>query len=288
MPIDATVALDAPPLVREVSWTDRDVLLYHLGIGAGASATDPKELRYTYERDLQVLPSFATVVGGGVVGEGGLNALPGLKLDLKAVLHGGQEVVVHRPIPAQGTAIASSGVSAVYDKGKAAVIVIESTAALPDGTPLYASRNEIFVRGEGGFGGDRGPTTAFPPPDRAPEFVVERPTHPNQALLYRLSGDRNPLHAEPAFAAAAGFDRPILHGLCSYGLVLKAAVDTCLGGETTRVARYRGQFAGVFFPGETMRVRIWQGPGTRLLVRATAADRDDAPVLSNCTVEYHD
>jgi len=285
MPIDVATALAANPSRHEASWTAKDVMLYHLGIGAGTPATDRAELRYTYEDDLQVLPSFVTVIGGGAIG-GGLSSLPGIDVDLKSVLHGGQEIVVHRPLPARGTIVQSGRVRAVYDKGRAAVIVLEGSGTLADGTELYTSLNEIFVRGEGGFGGDRGPATAYPVPDREPDLTVERATRGDQALLYRLSGDWNPLHADPDFAKAAGFDAPILHGLCSYGLVLKAVVDSCLDGDATRVRRYRTRFAGIFFPGETMRVRIWQDGDTRLLVRATAAQRDDAAVLSDCLVDY--
>jgi acyl dehydratase len=285
MPIDVGTALAADPSRHEVSWSTKDVLLYHLGIGAGTPATDQAELRYTYENDLQVLPSFVTVIGGGAVG-GGLSSLPGIDIDLKSVLHGGQEIVVHRPLPTRGSIVQSGRVRAVYDKGRAAVIVLEGSGTLADGTELYTSLNEIFVRGEGGFGGDRGAATAYPVPDRAPDVTAERATRGDQALLYRLSGDWNPLHADPDFAKAAGFDAPILHGLCSYGLVLKAVVDSCLDGDATRVRRYRTRFAGIFFPGETMRVRIWQDGDTRLLVRATAAQRDDAAVLSDCLVEY--
>ncbi len=269
MPIDVATALAANPSRHEASWTAKDVMLYHLGIGAGTPATDRAELRYTYEDDLQVLPSFVTVIGGGAIG-GGLSSLPGIDVDLKSVLHGGQEIVVHRPLPARGTIVQSG----------------EGSGTLADGTELYTSLNEIFVRGEGGFGGDRGPATAYPVPDREPDLTVERATRGDQALLYRLSGDWNPLHADPDFAKAAGFDAPILHGLCSYGLVLKAVVDSCLDGDATRVRRYRTRFAGIFFPGETMRVRIWQDGDTRLLVRATAAQRDDAAVLSDCLVDY--
>jgi acyl dehydratase len=285
MPIDVATALAADPSRHEASWSAKDVVLYHLGIGAGTPAGDRAELRYTYEGNLQVLPSFLTVIGGGAL-VGGLSSLPGVDVDLKSVLHGGQEIVVHRPLPVQATITTSSRVRAVYDKGRAAVIVLEGSGTLADGTELYTSLHEIFVRGEGGFGGDRGASVAYPVPDGPPDVTAERPTRADQALLYRLSGDWNPLHADPEFAKAAGFDAPILHGLCSYGLVLKAVVDACLDGDAARVRRYRTRFAGVFFPGETMRIRVWRDGDARLLVRATAAERGDAAVLSDCLVEY--
>jgi acyl dehydratase len=283
MHLDVATALTAPAYRQQTSWDDKDVLLYHLGIGAGSAPTD---LRYTYENDLQVLPSFVTVIGGGMPG-GGLSSRPGFDVDLASILHGSQEIVVHQPLPAYGSVVQSGRVSAVYDKGKAAVVVLEGSGTFPDGTELYTSRNELFVRGEGGFGGDRGPATNIAFPDREPDHTVEKTTRADQALIYRLSGDRNPLHADPDFAKAAGFDAPILHGLCSYGLVLKAVVDACLHGDATRIRRYRTKFAGVLFPGETIRVRVWQdGGGSRFLLRATAIDRHDAPVLSDGLVEY--
>ena len=283
MPIDVAKALAAEPRTSPLSWGHKDVQLYHLGLGAGVPATDPGELRYTLESRLHVLPSFATVAGAGMAALGGLSA-PGIEVDLAAVLHGGQSVTVHRPIPVSGEATQTSTVSAVYDKGKAAVIVLRSEASDADG-PLWTSDSSIFVRGEGGFGGERGPSVRLEVPSREPEFTVLRPIREEQALLYRLSGDWNPLHADPEFAKLAGFERPILHGLCSYGMALKAVVDTVLGGDVARVTSYRTRFAGIVFPGETLRIRMWTDEGlTRLTV--TAAERDDAPVLADTVVSH--
>ncbi|AEW93768.1 MULTISPECIES: MaoC/PaaZ C-terminal domain-containing protein [Streptomycetaceae] len=289
MPIDAVKATSAEPRSTPISWDHKDVQLYHLGIGAGSRpdladpATDPAELRYTLESRLHVLPSFATVAGGGMALAGGLTA-PGIDVDLAAVLHGGQRVEVHRPIPVRGSAVQTSRVAAVYDKGKAAVIVLRSDVADADG-PLWTCDTQIFVRGEGGFGGDRGPSVRTDPPGRAPDREVTRPIRPDQALLYRLSGDWNPLHADPEFARRAGFDRPILHGLCSYGIVLKAVTDTLLDGDVLRIRACSARFAGVVLPGETLRVRMWAEAG-RILVTAVAAERSDAPVLTDTVVEH--
>ncbi|MEV6568701.1 MaoC/PaaZ C-terminal domain-containing protein [Streptomyces kronopolitis] len=290
MPIDAAKATSAEPRSTELAWEHKDVQLYHLGVGAGAAtpekphpATDPDELRYTLESALHVLPSFATVAGGGMALAGGLSA-PGIEVDLAAVLHGGQTVTVHRPVPVRGRAVQTSSVPAVYDKGKAAVIVLRSEVADEDG-PLWTCDTQIFVRGEGGFGGERGPSARLELPERAPDLDTERHIREDQALLYRLSGDWNPLHADPEFAALAGFDRPILHGLCTYGVTLKAVVDTVLGGEVARVTSYTTRFAGVVFPGETLRLRMWREPG-RVQVSVTAADRDDAPVLADTVVTH--
>lgn len=289
MPIDVGKALAAEPRRTDLTWGHKDVQLYHLGIGAGANpdkhspATDPDELRYTLESRLHVLPSFVTVAGGALAAAEGLSS-PGVDVDLAAVLHGGQRIEVHRPIPAEGRAVQTARVVAVYDKGKAAVIVLRSEAA-DDSGPLWTSDTRIFVRGEGGFGGERGASERLEPPGRAPEMTVERPVREDQALLYRLSGDWNPLHADPEFARRAGFDRPILHGLCTYGITLKAVVDTMLGGDVSRVRAYTTRFAGVVYPGETLRIRLWRQPG-RVQVSVTAVERDDAPVLADTVVEH--
>ncbi|MET7314781.1 MULTISPECIES: MaoC/PaaZ C-terminal domain-containing protein [Streptomyces] len=310
MPIDAATALAAPPRTEEISWTRKDVQLYHLGIGAGVPATDVRELRYTLESRLQVLPSFATVAGARPPGVIRALSVPGVDVDLARVLHGGQTLTVHRPLPVQGTATTTSRVTAVYDKGTAAVLHLRTEAADADG-PLWTDEAQVFVRGEGGWGGDRGSSVRAAAPAGEPALTVDRPVREDQALLYRLSGDGNPLHADPEFARRAGFDRPVLHGLCTYGLTLKTVVDHLLAGEATRVRGCAARFAGVAYPGETLRIRLWpeepgrpdrpdrpeqpdgtaaragapQGGGT---VRATvtALERDEAPVLADTVVEY--
>lgn len=278
MPIDVDRALTAEPRTADLSWREKDVLLYHFGVGAGRPATDPAELRYVLEDRLRVLPSFATVAGGAMDWWDAVSA-PGVDVDLAAVLHGAQRLTLHRPLPARGDVERRSEVTAVHDKGGAAVVVLRSEAADAEG-PLWSGEAQVFVRGEGGFGGDRGPSGRLPDPAGPPVRVLECATREDQALLYRLSGDRNPLHAEPEFARRAGFERPILHGLCSYGMVLKAVVDGELDGGVSRVRDYAVRFTGIVLPGETLRVSVWHdGPG-RLRVAAAAAERADAPVLS--------
>ncbi|MEU1190130.1 MaoC/PaaZ C-terminal domain-containing protein [Streptomyces sp. NPDC005859] len=284
MPIDAAKALAAEPRTGEITWDRRDVQLYHLGVGAGVPATDPDELRYTLESRLHVLPSFATVAGSGSPGVISGLSMPGVEVDLARVLHGGQHLEIHRPIPVTGRATATGRIAAVYDKGKAAVLVMRTEVADEDG-PLWTNDAQIFVRGEGGWGGDRGPSARLDPPVGEPDKVVERAVREDQALLYRLSGDYNPLHADPEFAKLAGFDRPILHGLCTYGITLKAVVDTLLDGDVSRVRGYATRFAGVVFPGETLRIRMWRGEGT-VRVAVSAVQRDDAPVLADTLVEH--
>ncbi|ATY10840.1 3-alpha,7-alpha,12-alpha-trihydroxy-5-beta-cholest-24-enoyl-CoA hydratase [Amycolatopsis sp. AA4] len=280
MPIDPAVAIGADLGEVRFAWTPSDVLLYHLAVGAGADPVAERELRYTYERDLRVLPTFATVAANLRTFEPPALNFPGVDIDLAKVLHGKQEIALHRPIPAEGKAVARTRIADVFDKGKAAVLVQETEVADESGAPLWTARSSIFARGEGGFGGERGPSDKIEWPDREPDAVLDVPTLPQQALLYRLCGDRNPLHADPAFAKAAGFDRPILHGLCTYGVVAKAVVDAFLDGDPERVSAFGTKFAGVVFPGENLRVRVWRENG-RLLVTTTASERGDAPVLAD-------
>ena len=169
----------------------------------------------------------------------------------------------------------------IFDKGKGAVVVLETVGA--SDKPLFASRISTFARGEGGFGGPDAPPAGNAAPERVPDIEVDCPTLPQQALLYRLTGDRNPLHADPEYAKRGGFDQPILHGLCSYGIVLKAVVDEALGGDVGRVSRYQARFAGVVFPGETIVVRMWHEDEGRIVVAAYTKERG-TPVITNAAV----
>ncbi|MEU5505956.1 MaoC/PaaZ C-terminal domain-containing protein [Streptomyces fungicidicus] len=285
MPIDVRTALTAPPRTAGISWTAKDVILYHLGVGAGGSAaTDPAELRYTLETRLHVLPGFAAVAGAGSPGVTAALTMPGIDVDLARALHAGQSLTLHRPLPTEGAATTTARIDAVYDKGNAAVLVMRTEAADGDG-PLWTDEAWVHLRGEGGWGGDRGPSVRPVPETGRPDRTVERTVREDQALLYRLSGDWNPLHADPEFARRAGFDRPVLHGLCTYGMTLKAVVDTLLDGDVTRVRSCATRFTGIVHPGETLRIRMWRGDG-EVRVAVTAVDRDDAPVLDGMTVAH--
>jgi acyl dehydratase len=279
VPIDPDVALGAELPAEDFSWTASDVLLYHLALGAGTDPLDPRELRYATEDDLHVLPTFAVVAQTVHRFEPPAVEYPGISIDLAKVLHGTQRVDVHRPLPTDGKARATARVSGIYDKGSAAVIETQTVVTDLDGEPIWTNTSSIFARGEGGWVGDRGPSGPPPPPERAPDAVIVTPTAPQQALWYRLLGDRNPLHSSPEFAARAGFPRPILHGLCTYGMVCKAVVDAELDGDVRRVGGYGVRFAGVVFPGETLRTSVWREEG-RLVLTTTVDDRDGAPALT--------
>ncbi|MDP9823180.1 MaoC/PaaZ C-terminal domain-containing protein [Nocardioides massiliensis] len=289
MPIDPSVAIGASTGEKTFRWDESDVLLYHLAVGAGSepgSFVSPDSLRYTLDDDnLQVLPSFAVVAPTFHETDPPPLDLPGCDINLSQVVHGAQTITVHGPVPTSGEATLRTRITDIWDKGKAAVIWQEGTAVSPEGQELWTVRSSIFVRGEGGWGGDRGESTAVEVPDRAADADVSYATTPNQALLYRLCGDRNPLHADPEFAKGAGFPAPILHGLCSYGVVLRLVTDALLDGDTSRVGSFTGRFAGVVFPGETIRVQAWD-QGDELVVAASIAggERDGSPVLADCVV----
>jgi acyl dehydratase len=279
MPIDLDAALGAEFGAAEFSWTATNVQLYNLALGADADPIDPRELSYVIDGDPQVLPTFGCVAASFNDIEPPKVSWPGIEIDLAKILHASEQVTVPAPLPPSGSARAVSRIAEVWDKGKAAVVVVETSVTDFDGKPLWTQQRSILARGEGGFGGERGPSTSAATPDRAPEFEVDIPVLPQQALLYRLCGDRNPLHSDPAFASAAGFDRPILHGLCTYGMTCKTIVDTVLDGNAGVVGCYGARFAGVVFPGETLRAGIWQ-EGDRLLANIVAPSRDNAAVLN--------
>ena len=279
MPIDADVALAAELEPIEFSWVSSDIQLYHLGLGAGADPMDRRELRYLVDDTPQVLPTFGNVAATFHATKPPTVQFPGIDIELSKVLHASERVEVPAPLPPSGSARAVTRFTDIWDKGKAAVIWSETTVSAPDGTLLWTQRRSIFARGEGGFGGERGPSSSDAAPDRSPDLEVEVPILPQQALLYRLCGDRNPLHSDPEFAAAAGFPQPILHGLCTYGMTCKAITDALLDGDAGAVAAYGARFSGVAYPGETLKVGIWKESGL-FLASVVAPSRDNVVVLS--------
>lgn len=279
MPIDIESALGASLPSTSYSWEDKDVILYNLAVGAGDPPTDPQELRYAYEADLVAIPTYGTIPPFGMLMS--MAGVEGVDINLGQILHGEQELIVHQPIPTSGRVEQSGAITAIHDKGKGALVVVEVVSVLEKtGEELFTNRASIYVRGEGGFGGDPGPSSTANPPGRDPDHVVESKTLPQQALLYRMaSGDVNPLHVDPGFAGFAGFERPILHGLCTYGIVAKAAVDEAMGGEPQRLWSYRARFSGHVFPGETLVTRIWEEDDS-LVLEARTKERDTKALSS--------
>ena len=269
MPINPNaVGLAAEPV--EVSWTSKDALLYAVGIGGGLD-----ELQYTTENtkglEQKAFPTFPVVIGSGR----GMGAMGMIGTYNPALLvHGQQAVTLHRPLPVEGSAIVTSRVVAIYDKGKAAVPVFASEARLADGSPLYTTTMSAFIRGEGGWGGERGPSGPVnEPPARTPDHEVTYQTSETQALVYRLSGDRNPLHTDPAFAKLGGFDRPILHGLCSYGFTGRALLHSLCGSDSDRFRHMEARFASPVLPGESLTVRMWVTAPGEAVFTTSVGDR---------------
>jgi acyl dehydratase len=250
MPLDPT-AIGATGGPQERTWTSMDCLLYALGVGAGID-----ELQFSTEKDQEVLPTFAVIIGGGGVPFDKIGSFNPAML-----VHGEQAIEVYRPIPADGALRSTGRVAAIWDKGegKGAVCVMESEAVdAATGEPLFKTTMSAFIRGEGGFGGERGPSAPKTgAPDRAADHVVTYETRPDQALLYRLSGDRNPLHSDPEFAKMAGFERPILHGLCTYGFTGRALLHSLCDGRVDRFKSMSVRFSKPVMPGDTLTVSMW-------------------------------
>lgn len=240
------------------SYGDRETMLYALGLGMSRDQLNPDELRYTFEQDLKTIPTMAALFGQGS------NALGGGKssINYTLVVHGEQRVTVHQPLPWKADLLVDTRVVEALDKGadKGAVIYIETATRLKDtGAAVSTAVSTIFARGDGGFGGPSGPapveTHAIP--DRAPDASCELSTRDDQALIYRLSGDRNPLHADPGFAEAAGFPKPILHGLCTYGVACRAVLQTICDYDHTKIRTFDARFSAPVFPGETIITDMW-------------------------------
>ncbi|HXF52062.1 MAG TPA: MaoC/PaaZ C-terminal domain-containing protein [Dehalococcoidia bacterium] len=259
MPVSADIVGKELP-TQTFEYTQRDVMLYALGVGAGLD-----ELDFIYEKNLKVLPTFAVIPAFPVMG--GLGSV--ITFNPALLLHGEQGIRLNGPIPTSGKLTTTGKIAAVWDKGSGAVVVIESETRDESGKTLFSNTASVFLRGEGGFGGERGPSgPKNVPPDRAPDATVSYTTLPIQAALYRLSGDRNPLHIDPDFAKLGGFDRPILHGLCTFGHVGRAILHTYAGSDPARFKSMEARFSGVVYPGETITTEMWQEPGGKIYFQA--------------------
>lgn len=244
------------PSVFDYTW--RDVILYHLGIGASA-----QDLNFVFEGargGLQVVPTFGVIPAFEVLWQ----VVENLNVAVQKVLHGEQTILADRPIPPQGRLLTTARLEGIYDKGKAAVVQVRSETASEQGEKLFRCLAVFFCRGEGGWGGDPGPKGERHevPGARPPDFAVADQTSPNQAVLYRLMGDVNPLHADPEFAAGAGFAQPILHGLCTFGFAARAVLKAICDNDVRRLKEFKVRFSNVVFPGETLITRGWKvNPG---------------------------
>lgn len=274
---DALMAWPFPDI--EQTYEARDTILYALGIGLGADPLDPGQLRFVYEEGLAALPSMAVVLG-----------YPGLwmrdpetGIDWVKVLHGEQAFEIHQPLPAEGTVIGRTKVTGIVDKGAGKGALVYTERSIHDkasGEKLASLTSTTFCRGNGGFGGPDGPVLQpHPVPEGEPDEICDLPTITQAALIYRLSGDLNPLHADPQIARAAGFDRPILHGLCTLGVAGHAILKACCGYEPGRLKSLRLRFSAPVYPGETIRTEIWRD-GNAVSFRSRVVERD-VVVLNN-------
>jgi acyl dehydratase len=276
------VGVRSDPVER--TWDADVVQIYALGLGAGAE--DPlQELEFTTENtagvQLKVLPTFAVLAAQARTGRRPLG-----DFDPAQLVHAEQSFELHAPLPVAGRVEVTNTVTGIHDKGSGALVVTESVATdVETGKQLITSRGGAFIRGEGGFGGSRGPSDGWAAPDREPDHVVRYRTRPDQALIYRMSGDRNPLHADPAFAARGGFPRPILHGLCTYGFTGRALLHTLCGSDPERFDSMYGRFSRPVLPGDELVISIWLGdPGTALFRTATG---DGTVVIDRGRVGFH-
>ena len=258
MPINPdAVGAEGSPTRR--TWTSKDALLYAVGVGAG---TD--ELQFTTENTKdtpqKVLPTFAVIIGGGGVPMDQVGSFNPMLM-----VHGEQGIELFDEIPADGEIESVGRITGIYDKGSAAVLEFESTSSdATTGKPLLKTHTSLFCRGEGGWGGERGPSVKLEYPDRDPDQQTTYKTREDQALTYRLSGDRNPLHSDPSFAAMGGFDRPILHGLCTWGFTGRALLHALCDGNPGKFKSMKSRFSKPVMPGDELTVSMWVDGDTAL------------------------
>jgi len=295
MPIYYPDILDQRTDPRTFTYGDKDVMLYALGIGLGADPMGEKELPFVYERGLKVAPTAATVLaaaGGGGRAVAGRASPPlpaghrASQINFLMMVHGEQKVELHKPLPASGTFTAEGRTVGAWDKGegKGAVVVNETIWTDEKGEKVATLTGSMFARGDGGFGG---PTEGQPEPHatptRAPDLSVDITTRPDQALLYRLNGDRNPLHADPEFAARAGFPRPILHGLCTYGITCRAVLQEIVDYDADQILSHQVRFSAPVFPGDTITVDLWKD-GKQISFEARVKARGVTVIKNGLTV----
>ena len=260
------------------TYTERDTILYALGIGLGMDPLDPQQLRFVYEKDLRAVPSMVAVLGA----PGTSWRYEGLGVDWVKLVHGEQRIRIFKPLPVAATLTATSKITSITDKGagKGALMTTERVLYEKGSSEPLASAMQIgFLRGDGGFSAASGVSDPDPPrlppvPDSRPDIELELPSLPQSALIYRLSGDYNPLHCDPEFARAAGFPRPILHGLCTFGMAAHAVLKSCCGYDGARVRSMAMRFTAPVYPGETVAFQIWRAGANRLHLRARVPARD--------------
>eukprot|EP01027_Heterolobosea_sp_BB2_P009093 GEZU01013445.1.p1 GENE.GEZU01013445.1~~GEZU01013445.1.p1 ORF type:complete len:427 (-),score=97.02 GEZU01013445.1:139-1419(-) len=271
----------------EFSFTQRDVAMYALSIGAARDPLNPSELKFVYENspDFCTLPFMGVIFPSYVLTQ--ILSINGLKFDPMMLLHGEHFLELFRPLPTSGTVVNNARVKHLYDKGKGALLIVDViTSDKASGQQLCRNEFSLFIRGIGGFGGERGPsdTNANQPPQRPADYTHTETTSENQALFYRLNGDYNPLHADPSMAGSVGFKKPILHGLCSFGYACRAVLAKYCDNDVSRFKSVRVRFAKHVFPGETIETQMWKVSDTKVVFQCRVKERNEI-VLSNAVVE---
>jgi len=288
MAIDYDKMMQTKATGLEASYGDREVMLYALGVGFQRDPMNEAELPFTYENDLQVVPTFATVIPTGQRRDGGTGGNMMAGINYLMVVHGEQRLQIHKPLPPAADIVSDSRILGIWDKGKdkGAIIVTERVISeKASGDKLATLVGTIFARGDGGFGGPKdGAPEPHAIPTRAPDLVHECDTRPDQAFLYALSGDRNPLHRDPKIAKMAGFPRPILHGLCSYGTACRAVISTLAKYDPKKITSFDVRFSAPVFPGETIVTEMWVD-GSTVSFRCKLKERE-VVVINNgkCTL----
>ena len=270
MPINYNEIMSMTSENVEISYSDKDSILYSLGVGLGNDPMNMAELKYVYENSQVALPSMAT------------NFQYHSPLLLKAninfilVVHGEQKLSFSNPLPVSGDFISNAKVIGCYDKGagKGAIIDVETTINLKkDNTEICKLVSTTFARGDGGFGGPESPKNEIFKPEGDPDFVHEIKTKPDQALIFRLSGDYNPLHSDPNFAKTAGFEKPILHGMCTYGIACRSVVESVCEGDPKRLKKFDCRFSSPVYPGETIVTEMWKND-SKVYYQSKVKERD--------------
>jgi acyl dehydratase len=293
MPIFYPDILDQKTAARTFTYGDKDVMLYALGVGMSHDPMDERELAFTYEKNLKVIPTAATVLasamGRPARGADQVEQKPGHRpsqINFLMVVHGEQKVELHKPLPTSGTFTAQGRTVGAFDKGKdkGAVIVNETVWTDEAGEKVATLTGSTFARGDGGFGG---PSEGQPEPHQIPsrkaDLSVDISTREDQALLYRLNGDRNPLHSDPESAKRSGFPRPILHGLCTYGITCRAVLQAITGYDPDQILSHQARFSAPVFPGDTITVDLWKD-GKNISFEARVAARNATVIKNGLTV----
>ncbi len=272
-----------------VSYSERDAVLYALGIGAPTDPLDPDELKFVYELsgNFQVLPTYAVIFAKDLISLLLGGNIADIKYNPMMLVHGEQKLTLHNPLPRRATVRSIATIADIHDKGSGLLLIVDVNSCDQDGTPLALAQTSVFIRGSGGFGGERGTSRKVAMPDRPADVSHIEQTLQQQALLYRLAGDANPLHADSQMAAIGGYERPILHGLCTYGFAARAVLKHFCANDARRMAGIDARFSYHVFPGETLITEMWRLNASEVRFRTKVEERD-AVVLSHGCARIRD